>query len=82
MAFLRANGVLGELQYLSGTVRELEPVWSQIVSAHETGDADFHSADVRVFDRSGEWVATLHAGADLTSANLAHYIAKALETGA
>lgn len=84
VAFLRVHGVLGELQYLSGTVRELEPVWRdfQIVSAYETGDADFHSADVRVFDRSGEWVATLHAGADLTPANLAHDITTALQTGA
>ncbi len=80
--FLREHRVLGELQYLSGTVRELKPVWRdfQIVSAYETGDADTHSADVRVFDRNGEWVATLHAGADLTPANLAHDITTALES--
>lgn len=82
--FLREHRVLGELDYLSGTVRELTPVWRafQIVSAYETGDADIHSADVRVFDRDSEWVATLHAGADLSPANLAHDIATALESPA
>lgn len=80
--FLREHRVLGELQYLSGTIRELEPIWRdfQIVSAYETGDADTHSADVRIFDADGEWVATLHAGADLTPANLAHDIETALES--
>jgi cytochrome oxidase Cu insertion factor (SCO1/SenC/PrrC family) len=33
-------------------------------------------------DREGEWVATLHAGADLSSANLAHDVATALESRA
>lgn len=82
--FLREHRVLGELQYLSGTVRELKPVWRafQIVSAYETGDADTHSADVRVFDREGEWVATLHAGVDMTPANLAHDISTALASRA
>jgi cytochrome oxidase Cu insertion factor (SCO1/SenC/PrrC family) len=80
--FLREYRVLGELEYLSGAARELQPVWRdfQIVSAYETGDADTHSADVRVFDQDGEWVATLHAGADLTPANLAHDVTTALES--
>jgi cytochrome oxidase Cu insertion factor (SCO1/SenC/PrrC family) len=79
--FLRRHRVLGELDYLSGRVRELQPVWRNfhIVSAYETGDADTHSADVRVFAADGEWVATLHAGADLTPANLAHDIRMALK---
>lgn len=79
--FLRRHRVLGELDYLSGSVPRLKPVWRafSIVSAYETGDADTHSADVRVFARDGEWVATLHAGADLTPANLAHDIRTALE---
>jgi protein SCO1 len=78
--FLREHRVLGELHYLSAPVRTLKPVWREfdIVSAYETGDADTHSADVRVFDPSGEWVATLHAGADLTPANLAQDIKTAL----
>jgi protein SCO1/2 len=84
MRFLREHRVLGELEYLSGTVRQLKPVWRdfQIVSAYESGDADTHSADVRVFDREGKWVATLHAGADLSPANLAHDIVTALTSRA
>jgi cytochrome oxidase Cu insertion factor (SCO1/SenC/PrrC family) len=84
VAFLRRHRVLGQLNYLSGRVRELKPIWRDfnIVSAYETGDADTHSADVRVFDPAGEWVATLHAGADLTPANLAHDIRTALQTSA
>jgi hypothetical protein len=27
---------------------------------------------VRIYDRDGEWVATQHAGADLSPQNLAH----------
>jgi protein SCO1 len=84
MRFLREHRVRGELRYLSGTLRELRPVWRDfhILSAYETGDADTHSADVRTFDPTGEWVATLHAGADLTPENLAHDIVTALTDSA
>jgi len=60
------------LSYLSGTPRELRPVWKAygILSALETGNADVHSSDVRVFDRHGVWVSTQHAGLDLTATNL------------
>jgi cytochrome oxidase Cu insertion factor (SCO1/SenC/PrrC family) len=70
-----------ELTYLSGTVSELQPVWRRfgVVSAYETGDADTHSADVRVFDPEGVWVSTQHAGVDLTPANLVHDVRRALE---
>jgi cytochrome oxidase Cu insertion factor (SCO1/SenC/PrrC family) len=69
------------ITYLSGTVAQLKPVWKRfgVVSAYETGDADTHSADVRVFDPNGIWVATQHSGVDLTPANLAHDIERALE---
>jgi cytochrome oxidase Cu insertion factor (SCO1/SenC/PrrC family) len=69
-----------ELTYLSGTVSELQPVWRRfgIVSAYETGDADTHSADVRIFDPETVWVSTQHAGVDLTPANLGHDIRLAL----
>lgn len=82
--FLREHRVLGELRHLSGAVRELKPIWRNfyVLSAYETGDADTHSADVRVFDPSGSWVATLHAGVDLTPANLAHDITTAFARGA
>jgi hypothetical protein len=33
---------------------------------------------VRIYDRNGTWVTTLHPGADLTEANLAHDIRAAL----
>jgi protein SCO1 len=78
--FLRRHRVLGELEYLSGPVAKVRPIWRafQIVSAYETGDADTHSADVRVYDPQGMWVSTLHAGVDLTPANLARDITTAL----
>jgi protein SCO1/2 len=60
------------LSYLLGTPREMRPVWKAygILSALETGNADLHSSDVRVFDRHGVWVSTQHAGVDLTALNL------------
>jgi cytochrome oxidase Cu insertion factor (SCO1/SenC/PrrC family) len=68
------------ITYLSGSVAELEPIWKRfgVVSAYETGDADTHSADVRVFDPRGIWVSTQHAGVDLTPQNLAHDITRAI----
>jgi cytochrome oxidase Cu insertion factor (SCO1/SenC/PrrC family) len=82
--FLREHRVLGRLEYLSGSVAALQPVWKEfgVLSAYETGDADTHSADVRVFDPQGVWVSTLHVGVDLTPANLAHDVRMALEKGA
>jgi protein SCO1/2 len=61
------------LNYLLGTPRQLRPVWKAygILSALDSGNADIHSSDVRVFDRNGVWVSTQHAGVDLTAANLA-----------
>jgi hypothetical protein len=35
-----------------------------------TGRDTLYSAPLRIDDRSGIWVATLHAGADLSEANL------------
>jgi cytochrome oxidase Cu insertion factor (SCO1/SenC/PrrC family) len=69
------------LDYLIGTVRQLRPVWKAygIVAAVDTGNADIHSSDVRVIDRRGIWVATQHAGVDLTPSNLAHDALQALK---
>jgi protein SCO1 len=69
-----------DITYLSGSVAELKPIWKRfgVVSAFETGNADTHSADVRVFDPNGIWVATQHPGVDLTPANLAHDIRRAM----
>ena len=78
-AFLRRRHALG-LDFLLGTTRQMRPIWRafHVVAAAETGNADVHSSDVRVFDRSGEWVSTLYVPADLTPANLAHDIRTAL----
>ena len=79
-AFLRRQRVERNLRYLVGSEAELRPVWRafQVASSFDTGDSDMHSAPVRVFDRGGEWVSTLHAGADLTAASLAHDLSAAL----
>jgi protein SCO1/2 len=68
------------VDYLVGSVRQLRPVWRAygILPAIDTGNADIHSSDVRVFDRDGVWVSTQHAAVDLTAANLAHDAATAL----
>jgi protein SCO1/2 len=79
-AFVRRHRLVGRLNYLIGSEQELRPVWRkfQILSALESGDADTHSAPVRVFDPEGEWVTTLHPGVDLTPGNLAHDLREAL----
>lgn len=79
-AFLRARHAEGKLDYLIGSESELRPVWEQanILSALDSGDADVHSAPVRIYDRTGVWTSTLHPGADLTPANLAHDVRIAL----
>ena len=68
------------LDFLLGTVKRMSAVWRSfhIISAAETGNADIHSADVRIFDRRGIWVSTQHAGVDLTPSNLAHDLRVAL----
>ena len=78
--FLRRERAEKDVRYLLGSVRELRPVWRafRILPSLETGDDDIHSAPVRIFDRRGEWVSTLHAGADLTAENLAHDLRTAL----
>jgi protein SCO1/2 len=80
-AFLRRHRVEGTLRYLVGSEAELRPVWEafDVLPSLDTGDDDVHSAPVRLFDRRGEWVATLHAGADLTPESLAHDVRVALE---
>jgi cytochrome oxidase Cu insertion factor (SCO1/SenC/PrrC family) len=69
------------LDYLIGGVGQLRPVWKAygILAAVDTGNADIHSSDVRVIDRRGIWVATQHAGVDLTPSNLAHDALEALK---
>jgi len=79
-AFLARRHALA-LNYLIGATTQLRPVWKAfgVLSAVETGNADIHSSDVRIFDRRRIWVSTLHAGEDLTPRTLAHDIKAALE---
>ena len=77
--FLTARRALS-LDYLIGSVRELRPVWKSygVLPAVDTGNADIHSAGVRIINRDGVWVTTQHAGVDLTPENLVHDIREAL----
>ena len=79
-AFLRRHRATGEIRYLNRPEAELRRVWRdyQILSASESGDADTHSAPVRIYGRNGRWLATQHAGADLSVDNLVHDISLAL----
>jgi cytochrome oxidase Cu insertion factor (SCO1/SenC/PrrC family) len=79
--FLRRRHALGKLDFLLGSVKDLRPVWQafHIVAAADTGNADIHSADARIFDRRGIWVTTLHPGVDLTPRNVAHDLLTALK---
>lgn len=79
-AFLRKNRAEGKLRYLVAPVTRLRPVWDsfQIAASFDTGVDTLHSAPVRIYDREGVWVSTLHAGADLTTENLAYDIRLAL----
>jgi cytochrome oxidase Cu insertion factor (SCO1/SenC/PrrC family) len=80
-AFLRRNRALGKLHYVGSREPEsrLRRVWKrfQILSSLESGKDTLHSAPVRIYV-GGIWVATLHAGVDLTPANLAHDVRVAL----
>jgi protein SCO1 len=80
--FLRVHRVLGDLHYLVGTEARLRPVWQafSIVAAFDSGDANTHSAAVRIFNAEGKWVSTLHPGVDLTPANLVHDVRIALRS--
>ena len=78
--FLTDRGALGELDYLVAPVARMKPIWQRfhVLSAAQTGNADLHSADVRIFDRKGVWVSTLNAGADLSVPNVVHDIRQAM----
>jgi cytochrome oxidase Cu insertion factor (SCO1/SenC/PrrC family) len=78
--FLRKRHALGMLDWLIRPPGALPNVWNEyaVLAAVYTGNADTHSASVRVFNRNGIWVSNLHVGVDLTPANLAHDIRAAL----
>jgi cytochrome oxidase Cu insertion factor (SCO1/SenC/PrrC family) len=78
--FLRARRADGRLDYLIGDERKLRPLWEalQILPSLDSGRDTLHSAPVRIYDRAGVWVATLHAGADLSEENLLHDLRRVL----
>lgn len=82
-AFLSKQRAIGKLDYLVGTEAELRPIWKRfsVLSALDSGNADTHSASVRIFDRRGEWVSTLHPGVDLSPESFAHDVRRALDEG-
>ena len=81
-SFLARNRAAGRLLYVGGAQpeRELRAAWDafDVLSSLESGQDALHSAPVRIYDRSGAWVSTLHAGVDLTESNLAHDIRVAM----
>jgi cytochrome oxidase Cu insertion factor (SCO1/SenC/PrrC family) len=81
-SFLRRNGALGKIRFLGGgePERRLRAVWKRfkVLSSLESGEDALHSAPVRIYDRRGFWVATLHAGVDLSEDNLLHDLRQAL----
>ena len=82
-AFLGKREALGRLDYLLGSEQELRPVWKKlrILPSLDSGSDSIHSAPLRIYGRDGVWLATLHAGADLSAANLVHDIRVALAAG-
>jgi len=82
--FLAQHGALGQLEYLVAPVARMKPVWTSfhVLSAADTGNADLHSADVRIFDRNGIWVSNMNVGADLSVRNVLHDIRQAMKTRA
>jgi len=80
--FLSTRRAIGRLDYLLGSEGQLRPLWTalQILPSLDSGQDSVHSAPLRIYDRSGVWIATLHAGADLTEAKLLQDIRTALAT--
>jgi cytochrome oxidase Cu insertion factor (SCO1/SenC/PrrC family) len=78
--FLSSQRAEGRLDYLLGTESQLRPLWKalSVLPSLDTGRDTVHSAPLRIYDRDGVWVATLHAGADLSESNLNHDIRAAL----
>lgn len=82
-AFLARHRAGQTVRYLVGPIPVMRAVWRrfQILSSLESGEADIHSAPVRIYGPDLTWLATQHAGADLSPRNLAHDIRVALGTG-
>ena len=80
--FLARHGAEDALRYLVAPETELRPLWETfgVAASVDTGIDDLHSAPVRIYNPSGVWAATLHAGADLTPQSLAHDVRVALSS--
>jgi hypothetical protein len=78
--FLASRDAEDALRYVVAPEVELRPLWEEfgVLPSADTGSDDLHSAPVRIYDPSGVWAATLHAGADLTPQNLVHDVRVAL----
>lgn len=78
--FLRTRRALGRIRYLVAPDVALQRLWKefQILPSVQTGSDSLHSAPVRIYGSDGTWLATLHAGADLTHVNLLHDLRVAL----
>lgn len=82
-SFLRRQHAQGRLRYLTGSLATMRSLWRafQILPSVDSGSDSLHSAPVRIYSSDGEWLATLHAGADLTKQNLLHDVRVALDRG-
>ena len=78
--FLAKRRAVSRLDYLLGSERELRPVWRelQILPSLDSGSDSMHSAPLRIYGRNGVWLATQHAGVDLSEENLLHDVRVAL----
>lgn len=78
--FLAAQRAERRLDYLTGREDELRPLWAElsVLPSLDSGQDSMHSAPLRLYNRAGVWVSTLHAGADLSEANLLHDMRVAL----
>ena len=81
--FLGKRQAVGRFDYLLGSERELRPLWTalQILPSLDSGRDTVHSAPLRIYGRDGVWLATLHAGVDLSEENLLHDVRTALAAG-
>lgn len=79
-AFLARHRAAERLRYLVAEEEALRPVWEAfaVASSLDSGSDDLHSAPVRIYDRQGMWVTTLHAGVDLTPETVVHDVRLAL----
>jgi protein SCO1/2 len=78
--FLSRHRASRTIRYLAGPVPVMRGVWRSflVLSAVASGNADTHSAPVRIYSRDLIWLATQHVGVDLSPRNLAHDIRVAL----